>query len=385
MRPNMTKLILNLAAATALMSLTSGAYAQEKIHLRLPDLREKAVITNAPEVPPPIKRSKPAVVEVHLDSSVQVMEIKQGMKYKYWTFNEHVPGPFIRARVGDTLEIHHTNSDPSGMPHNIDFHAVTGPGGGAPVTTVVKGEERVAWFKLLVPGIYVYHCAAPPVMDHIANGMYGVILVEPAKGLPKVDREFYVMQSEFYTKSLNVPEKPPMDHEHMAGGDQKKEDAFWGEETGPEPEPTLLEFSHQAGLDENPTFVVFNGKYGSLMGDGALKAKIGERVRIFFADAGPNLISSFHVIGAIFDKVYREGDLISPPGRGIQSTLVPSGGTTMVEFTPLVPGTLTLVDHAIFRVEKGAVGYLNIEGPANPQVYTSDQEAVVCKGCLVHP
>jgi len=320
--------------------------------------REPAIVdaqlTYAPEVPPPTGRRKPVVVRVVLDSGMKVMPISGDVTYPYWTFNDHVPGPFIRARVGDTLEIHVTNSDESGMPHNVDFHAVTGPGGGATVTTVVHGEERVAWFKLLHPGLFIYHCAAPPVMDHIANGMYGLILVEPAKGLPRVDREFYVLQSEFYVK------------EAAEGAD-------------------VLEFSHEEGLKEHPRFIVFNGRAGSLLGDGALTAKTGERVRIFFGNIGPNLISSFHVIGEIFDNVYREADLVSEPAHSVQTTLVPAGGATVVEFDVEVPGTYTLVDHAIFRVEKGAVGYLNIEGAPQHDIYRSQEDAQVCPGCLVHP
>lgn len=337
--------------------------------------REKAKLTFAPEVPPPITRKKPAIVEVHLHSSRKVMEIKSGVQYEFWTFNDHVPGPFIRVREGDIIEVHHTSSDPTGMPHNIDFHAVTGPGGGAVVTTVVKGEERVAWFKMLQPGLYVYHCAAPPVMDHIANGMYGLILVEPKKGLPKVDREFYVVQSEFYTPKQEQP----------AGQAQtEKKDDFWGE-TGGEKTPALLPYSHQEGLSEHPAFVVFNGKVGSLIGDGALKAKTGEKVRIFFGNAGPNLISSFHVIGEIFDNVYREGDLVSKPGHSIQTTLVPAGGSTVVEFGVEVPGAYTLVDHAIFRVEKGNAGYLNVEGNPRHDIYVSQDDPIKCEGCMVHP
>jgi len=315
---------------------------------------EEAQLTFAPEVPAPMTRKKPAIVRVHLDSSVKVMELNTGIKYAFWTFNDHVPGPFIRARVGDTLEVHHTNSDASGMPHNVDFHAVTGPGGGATVTTVAEGEERVAWFKLLHPGLYIYHCAAPPVMDHIANGMYGLILVEPEKGLPKVDREFYVLQSEFYTKE-------PVE----------------GQEA--------LEFSHDEGLKEHPRFVVFNGRVGSLVGEQAINAKTGERVRIYFGNAGPNLVSSFHVIGEIFDNAYREADLISPPAHSVQTTLVPAGGATVVEFGLEVPGSYTLVDHAIFRIEKGAVGFLNVEGAPRHDIYVSQEDATACPGCLVHP
>ncbi len=314
----------------------------------------EAQLTYAPEVPPPIAPRKPAIVRVHLDSTVKRTEISSGVTYEYWAFNDHVPGPFIRAKVGDTLEVHVTNSDASGMPHNVDFHAVTGPGGGATVTTVVQGEERVAWFKLLHPGLFIYHCAAPPVMEHIANGMYGLILVEPKQGLPKVDREFYVLQSEFYTKE-------------------------------PAEGATHLEFSHEHGVAEHPRFVVFNGRVGSLIGDGALKAKTGERVRIFFGNAGPNLISSFHVIGEIFDNVYREADLVSPPAHSVQTTLVPAGGATVVEFDLEVPGDYTLVDHAIFRVEKGAVGFLKVDGDPRHDIYVSQDEASTCPGCLVHP
>jgi copper-containing nitrite reductase len=191
-------------------------------------------------------------------------------------------------------------------------------------------------------------------MDHIANGMYGLILVEPKGGLPKVDREFYVLQSEFYT-------------------------------TAPAEGAETLEFSHEEGAKEHPRFVVFNGRVGSLVGDGALAAKTGERVRIYFGNAGPNLISSFHVIGEIFDHVYREADLVSPPGRSIQTTLVPAGGATVVEFGLEVPGSYTLVDHAIFRVEKGAVGFLNVEGEPRHDLYVSQDDATACPGCLVHP
>jgi copper-containing nitrite reductase len=191
-------------------------------------------------------------------------------------------------------------------------------------------------------------------MDHIANGMYGLILVEPEGGLPKVDREFYVLQSDFYTKE-------PVE----------------GQE--------LLEFSHEEGAKEHPRFVVFNGKAGALTGEGVLKAKTGERVRIYFGDAGPNLISSFHVIGEIFDRVYREGDLVSEPGRSIQTTLVPAGGATVVEFGLEVPGTYTLVDHAIFRVEKGAAGFLEVGGKPRHDIYVSQDDPEPCEGCLVHP
>ena len=337
-------------AVGALAMMTQAVWAKSSAKLPIED----AQLTFAPLVPPPIARKKPAIVRVHLDGSQKTMELASGQRYAFWTFNDHVPGPFIRARVGDTLEVHMTNSDGSGMPHNVDLHAVTGPGGGAKATTAVQGDEKIAWFKLLHPGLFLYHCAAPPVMDHIANGMYGLILVEPEGGLPKVDREFYVLQSEFYTE-------PPIE-----GAEQ-------------------LTYSHADGVSEHPRFVVFNGRVGSLIGAGALQAKTGERIRIFFGNAGPNLIASFHVIGEIFDHVYREADLVSAPARSVQTTLVPAGGATVVDFLAEVPGDYTLVDHAIFRVEQGAVGFLTVSGPPRHDIYRSADDPTACKGCLVHP
>ena len=375
-------LVLGILVLPFLTGSAAASQADNEIKvytkkMLFPTLREKAEITYAPNVPPPITRRKPAIVEVHLTSSVEMTEIKPGVMYKYWTFNGQVPGPFIRARVGDVLEVHHSSVDASGMPHNVDFHAVTRPGGGAPVlTTVAKEGEKVAWFRLLHPGLFVYHCAAPPVMDHIANGMYGIVLVEPENGLPKVDREFYVMQSEVYGRFAPKVE--------MAGEKDKKasaEDDFWNDEgagdaNAPAAESGLLVFSHQDGLDEHPKYVFFNGRYNRHMGDGALKARVGDRIRIFFGNIGPNLISSFHVIGESFDNVYREADLLSPPAHNVQTTLVPAGGATVVEFGVEVPGTYTLVDHAIFRVEKGAIGQLEVEGQPNPGVYTTDRNKV---------
>ncbi len=347
------KIVGVLFAAVLLLGIVSIVSAEEKAKVEtLPTV--EAQLTFAPQVPPPIDRKSPAIVKVSLVSGRKDMTIAPGFKYTFWTFNDHVPGPFIRVRVGDILEVHHSNTDPTGMPHNIDFHAVTGPGGGAPVTTVVQGEEKVSWFKLLSPGLFIYHCAAPPVMDHIANGMYGLILVEPEGGLPKADKEFYVLQSEFYTK------KPKEGSE-------------------------LLDYSHAQGLAEHPRFVVFNGRQGSLTGEGVITANTGERVRIYYGNAGPNLISSFHVIGEIFENVYREADLISPPAHGIQTTLVPAGGAAVVDFQVEVPGSYTLVDHAIFRVEKGAVGFLEVKGEPRHDIYVSKDEGVKCPGCLVHP
>jgi nitrite reductase (NO-forming) len=295
-------------------------------------------LAGAPRVPAPIGNRGPATVHVDLDATVVQTSLAPGVLYNAWTFNGSVPAPFIRARVGDTLDVTVSNSDKTGMPHNLDFHAVTGPGGGGAVTMVVPGQKQNAKFLLQHPGLFVYHCGMAPVMDHLANGMYGLLLVEPKDGLPKVDREYYVMQSEFYTG--------PVD-----------------------PKTKIAPYSHEAGLREDPTYVVYNGATGALTGPGALTANTGETVRIFFGNAGPNKLSSFHIVGMIMDRVYREGDLVSPPAHDLQTTLVPAGGAAMIEVTATVPGSYALLDHAIFRTQKGAMGLLNVTGAMRPDIY----------------
>lgn len=294
----------------------------------------------APDVPPPVTRSTHDTVRVALDASVHDIALAQGVLYHAWTFNDHVPGPFIRARVGDILEVKVTNSDPTGMAHNVDFHAVTGPGGGADVTNVVPGKQRIGEFKLLHAGLFVYHCAAKPMTAHIANGMYGLILVQPENDLPQVAHEYYVMQSEFYT-------------------------------TTPGKDSTYADYAPSNGLREDPQYVLFNGEYDALMGPRALRAEAGETVRIYFGNIGPNKISSLHLVGSVFDAVYREGDLVSPPARSVSVTLVPAGGTVVVDLTAEVPGTYTLLDHSMFRTEKGAMGQLVVSGRPRPDIYAS--------------
>lgn len=304
-------------------------------------ITEDAKLAFAPNVPPPIERSQPAIVRVHLtteEATGTLMEgVNQPTQYRFWTFNGHVPGPMIRARVGDMLEIRLTNNASSIMPHNIDLHAVTGPGGGAEITITQPGQTSAAQFKLLNPGLYVYHCAVPPVPTHIANGMYGLILVEPEEGLPPVDREYYVMQSEFYTSGEFGAER-------------------------------LQAFSPDKLRLEQPTYIVFNGRVGSLMDENALTANVGDKIRLFVGNGGPAKISSFHVIGAIFDRVYPEGSMINPEGQ-VQTTLVPPGGSTIVEWTARTAGTYTLVDHAINRLEIGAVGMLKVSGRQDWRIY----------------
>ena len=289
---------------------------------------EIAVLTTAPDVPPPITRKHATKVIVNLETREMVGRLADGVEYLFWTFGGVVPGKFIRVREGDLVEFHLHNHPSSRMPHNIDLHAVTGPGGGATSSFTAPGRTSVFSFKAINPGLYVYHCATAPVGMHIANGMYGLILVEPEEGLPEVDREYYVLQSEFYTK-------------------------------GPHGEAGYQPFSMAKALREDADYVVFNGSVGNLLGDSALPARPGERLRLFVGNAGPNLVSSFHIIGEVFDKVYVEGgELIN---RNVQSTLIPAGGSTIVELDMQVPGVNIIVDHSIFRAfNKGALGMIRV-------------------------
>src|SRR3989344_389539 len=319
-------------------------------------------------------------VIVNLKATQVVASLADGTTYEYWTYNNQVPGPFIRVMEGDDVEIslshehaHAMNTNESEhsfglssfMPlaladsgqddghtmdvetaehmaaghgeHSIDLHAVLGPGGGAGLTRVKPNETKTFQFKAVRPGIYIYHCASPHIPSHIANGMYGLILVEPKGGLPTVDQEFYIVQGEFYTTGM-VGEK---------GHQELDKDKL---------------------LAERPEYIVFNGRTGALTGERALKAKVGDKVRIFFGVSG-QLPSNFHVIGEIFDKLYPEGDIISSPHRNVQTTLVPAGGAAMVEFTVEVPGKYLLVDHALTRaVDRGALGELVVTGRERPEV-----------------
>lgn len=295
--------------------------------------------TPPPSVPPPLARTAPANVEIFLETTEEKGALADGVEYTFWTFGGTVPGPFLRVRVGDRITFHLKNQEKSALPHSIDLHAVNGPGGGAHATQVAPGETKRFQWKALNPGLYIYHCATPHIPTHVANGMYGLILVEPEKGLPKVDREFYVVQSEFYT-------------------------------TGDFGEKGFQAFNLDDAREEDPHYVVFNGRVGALSGDRVLKAKVGETVRIFIGNGGPNLTSAFHVIGEVFDRVYPEGAIGSPPQTNIQSTLIPPGGSAIVEFRVDVPGRYLLVDHAIFRaIDKGAVGMLDVSGPEAPEIF----------------
>ncbi|HEX6945844.1 MAG TPA: plastocyanin/azurin family copper-binding protein [Acidimicrobiia bacterium] len=306
----------------------------------------------APNVPPPSGRTTQAIVDVEFEvvEGVSTIDPATGTKTETWGYRlvdgednaivVGTPGPIIRARVGDVVRFTITNPAGNHNPHNVDFHAVTGPGGGAEATTVAPGETKTIEARLLYPGFFMYHCAYGDIPAHIAHGMFGGILVDPETPLPEVDHEWYITQSEYYTTG----------------------------EKG-----TEVAFDRAAATMEHPSHVVFNGAVGALTGDNALQMSVGERARIYFINAGLNLDSNFHPIGSHWDKVYPEAALLNAPLRGSQTTLVPAGGGTVVEMVGYVPMTAVLVDHALTRaVDKGAIAQVVISGDANPEIFEGE-------------
>jgi nitrite reductase (NO-forming) len=339
----MSRMLLAALASASMMSLVQAAAATKADGDQGPPTGPPihAVLTSPPNVPPPTHRNHPAKVIVELEIKEVEKEISEGVRYTFWTFGGTVPGSFIRVRQGDTVEFHLKNHPDNKMPHNIDLHGVIGPGGGAASSFTAPGHESQFTFKALHQGIYVYHCATSPVGMHIGNGMYGLMLVEPPAGLKPVDHEYYVMQGDFYTVGKY-------------------------REKGPQP------FDMQKAIDEKPTYVLFNGSEGALVGDNALTAKVGEKVRLFIGNGGPNLVSSFHVIGEIFDKVWYEGG--THQQENVQTTLIPSGGAAIAEFHTVVPGSFVMVDHSIFRAfNKGALAILKVSGPEDKTVYSGKE------------
>ena len=343
-----------LGTATLALLLASGTVQLRGQNGSVPGetgpvtMTETAVPAAAPNVPPPITRRQPARVIVSLEVKEVTKNLADGVEYVFWTFGGDVPGRFIRIREGDEVEFHLNNHQDNKMPHNIDLHAVTGPGGGASSSFTAPGHSSQFSFKALNPGLFVYHCATAPVGMHVGNGMYGLILVEPKEGLPPVDREYYIMQGEFYT-------------------------------TGKYGEAGLQGFDLNKAADERPPYVVFNGAVGSLVGDKAITANVGETIRLFVGNGGPNLTSSFHVIGEIFDTVYQEAG--TQPSHNVQTTVIPPGGAAIVEFKVEVPGTYVLVDHALFRAfNKGALAMLKVDGPPNMPVYSGKEVDAVYLG-----
>lgn len=292
-------------------------------------------------VPPPITRTIPTTVTANITAKEVISEVAPGVYQNFWAFDGKVPGPLIRVREGDTVVVNFTNDKTSLHHHTIDFHSVIGPGGGASVLMANPGETKTLTFVALHPGLYVYHCAEPDPATHMAHGQYGLMLVEPKEGLPPVDKEFYVMQGEFYT-------------------------------TGTLGKKGLQIFDSRAMLDGKPQYIVFNGRVGALTSTSknAMNAEVGQKVRMFVGNGGVNLISSFHVIGEIFDHVYEDASLTSPPLTDVQTTLIPAGGATVVDFTLREPGNYTLVDHALARIDRGAWGVLHVSGPSDPTIFS---------------
>lgn len=311
-----------------------------------PDRSKSA--TDIPSAPSQLDR-----VVVTLVTEEKLGQLADGVTYDYWTFNGTVPGPFIRLRLNQTIEIHIINLANSTMTHSIDSHAILGTGGGSVYSQTPPGQESVFQFKAMREGLFMYHCATPDIPTHIANGMYGLILVEPAGGLSKADKEFYIAQGEFYTQ-------------------------------GPAGQNGFQAFSFQKANAETPEYVVFNGRVNALNGNRSLQVKVGESVRIFFLNAGPNLDSSLHIIGGMLDKVYAEGSILAPPLLNVQTTLVPAGGSVMVEFKAELPAKLTIVDHSLFRIHRGATGTMNVVGASNPAVFSSIKNATITQSMTMN-
>jgi nitrite reductase (NO-forming) len=294
------------------------------------------------DVPSPIARTAPTTVRVTLTVREVVSELADGTTYAFWTFDGTVPGPMIRVMEGDTVELTLVNPDTSAVGHNIDLHAVNGPGGGAGVTNVLPGETKTFSFKALNPGLYIYHCAYAPPWHHIAQGMYGGILVEPAGGLPKVDHEFYVVQGEWYTSA------PYGTAGHM-------------------------NFDNAKAMAEQPEYFTFNGNVAALTEMMPLEAEVGDTVRVFFGVGGPNVGSNFHIIGEIFDRVYTGAPETYIANE--ETWYVPPGSLAAFELTLDVPGTYLLVDHALFRVARGAAGHLIVSGEHDESIYSPVPES----------
>lgn len=324
---------------TVLFALGACAVAQQMhgMENRLPSSRPAStpvvdIVRNPADVPPAVGNRAPATVKIELTAREVVGELDPAARttYRYWTFNGKVPGPMIRVRQGDTVEVTLHNDPGSHMVHSLDFHAAIGPGGGAALSQVPPGQQKTFTFQATTPGLFVYHCGTPMISDHIANGMYGLILVEPPGGLPRVDREYYVMQGEIYTAA-------------------------------PKGKSGLQTFSEANLMKESPQYFVFNGAVDALAREHPLQAETGQTVRIFFGDAGPNATSSFHVVGEIFTRDYQLGSLSSPL-QGVQTASVPAGGAAILELKAATAGQFNFMDHAMARMAKGLLGTLHIDG-----------------------
>ena len=326
-------LLALLVATTAILTAQEPTHTGHQVKLQT---KTVDIVRDPGDIPPAVGNRKPAVVHVTLaaEEVVGTLDPSAGTTYRYWTFNGKVPGPMIRVRQGDTVEVTLQNDATSHMAHSVDFHAALGPGGGAAFTQAVPGQSKTFTFEATTPGLFVYHCGTPMIAEHIANGMYGLILVEPEGGLPPADREYYVMQGEIYTAAAKG-------------------------KTG------MQQFSDAKLMEESPEYFVFNGAVDALTKTHAMAAKVGETVRVFFGDAGPNDTSSLHVVGEIFTRDYLFGSLTSPPLTGVQTAGVPPGAAAILEFKASVPGQFAMMDHAMARMAKGLMATFEITGAEN--------------------
>ncbi|MGH2607471.1 MAG: multicopper oxidase domain-containing protein [Tepidiformaceae bacterium] len=281
------------------------------------------------------------VKEVRLDTTHRIIEISPGVRFTGWTFGDQVPGPTIRARVGDRIRFTMTNRSDEPVPgvrvttapmmHSMDFHAaMVSPQD--KYRSIAPGQTIEFEFTLNYPGIFMYHCGTPMVLEHIASGMYGAVVVEPRAGFPtKVDREYVIIQSEFYAKL--DPDKRKVDGAplYVLDGDRLRA--------------------------AQPTHTVFNGVHNGMV-KRPLSAKSGERVRLYVLNVGPSKTSSFHVVGTIFDRVWLDGN----PGnqfRGMQTVLLGSSSSAAVEFVIPEDGSYIMVDHHFANASQGAIGLIS--------------------------
>ena len=285
-----------------------------------------------------------AVKEVRLDTTHKIIEIAPGVKVSAWTFGDTVPGPVVRARVGDRTKFSMSNRSNETVPgvsvtaapmmHSMDFHsAMVSPQD--KYRSVAPGQTIAFEFTPNYPGVFMYHCGTPMVLEHIASGMYGMMIVEPRGGYPtKVDREYAVIQSEFYTKP--DPEKRKVDG------------------------APLYVLDGARVRSKAPTYTVFNGRYNGFV-DKPLPARPGERVRLFVLNVGPSNTSSFHVVGTIFDRVWWDGNPDNQM-RGMQTVLLGSSGAAITEFVIPEAGSYVMVDHHFANASQGAIGIIAAGG-----------------------
>lgn len=332
---NLCLLLFVFMAGTEMLTAQNTSH-----HMHLPAATKATktvdIVRDPTDVPPSVGNRALSVVRVTLTAREVVGQLDpaSGTTYRYWTFNGKVPAPMIRVRQGDTVEVTLRNDPSSHMVHSVDFHAALGPGGGAALSQALPGQSKIFTFQATTPGLFVYHCGTPMVAEHVANGMYGLILVEPSGGLPHVDHEYYIMQGEIYT-------------------------------TVPKGQVGLQQFSGTKLMEEDPGYFVFNGAVDALTKEHPLKANIGETVRIFFGDAGPNKPSSLHILGEIFAQEYEAGSLTSPPLTDVQTAMVAPGSAAILQLKADNSGEFTMVDHAMARMAKGAVATLAVSGTSN--------------------